>query len=156
MLSGMKIIIDLAVAAARGESIRSILTTARMTNENATYFGGTNAPATRLDAEGEADADLLELADENLGTPSEALSGHLSQLRRSLKTEEAVVDALVEITVGARKVRDWMDDLEVTAGRVARAHGASARRLAEATGIAERNAAKRYRLVPGERWTSIR
>lgn len=151
----MKILLALATAATRGESIRSVLTTRKIEADKAIAKNLLpRPPITAADAEARAKSELLSLADEQLSTPSTTLRDYLAQSKVEGLTE-TVADDLVSLAAGARQLRDWLDELEITAGRAARAHGASARSLAQATGIAERNAAKRYRPIPGEGWTSL-
>ena len=61
------------------------------------------------------------------------------------KTEE-----MLAMLIGARKARADLDDLEVTLGRALRIAGVPNHALAEATGMTERSASKRYKPHPGE------
>lgn len=59
-------------------------------------------------------------------------------------------DEMLAMLVGARKTRSDLDDLEVTLGRALRIAGVPNHALAEATGMTERSASKRYKPRPGE------
>ena len=61
------------------------------------------------------------------------------------KTEE-----MLAMLVGARSLREGLDDLEVTMGRALRIAGVPNHVLANATGMTERSASKRYKPRPGE------
>lgn len=59
-------------------------------------------------------------------------------------------EEMLAMLVGARSLREELDDLEVTMGRALRIAGVPNHVLANITGMTERSASKRYKPRPGE------
>lgn len=106
------------------------------------------------DAEGAAafaNETLLEAGSQPNDSPSttEGVKDSLLDLLDGDDSGEKT-DELLAMFVGARKIRDAFDALEVTLGRALRIAGVPNHVLAKAMGMSERSASKRYKPRPGE------
>lgn len=95
---------------------------------------------------------VVDLANTSLSTPETALYDYAFAAYGGV--DRPSDEDLLAMIQGARKLRDWLDDFEKLTGRYAHLTGTTIRQLADATGVAERSAAARYRPIPGEGLTS--
>lgn len=152
----MNLLIASAMAIAQDESVHALLTERRLSASQGRGpgAGGTNGVVSPEAAAEAARAEVVEMATATAGTAHDAMRAYILRNRGTRTAEETAAD-LIAMTIGFRKLRDLCDEFESMAGRVARVEGGvSVRALANSTGISERNAAKRYRLIPGEGLTS--
>lgn len=151
----MNILIATAIAIARNESIHDTLTAYHFAaQKQAPNAGGANGEPDEAQAAKAAEADILEFSKKPFGPPIDALKDYLVR-SRALTSQETRANNLVAIVQGARRTRQQLDELEMAAARAARLEGVSIRTLANAAGISERNAIKRYKQIPGEGLSSV-
>lgn len=151
----MNILIASTIATARNESLHETLTAHHLTAQKQTpNAGGTNGKPDEARAAKEAEEAVLEFSKKPFGPAIDALKDHLVR-SRALTDQESRANDLVAMVQGARQEREQLDELEMAAARAARIEGVSIRALANAAGISERNAIKRYKQIPGEGLSSI-
>lgn len=154
----MNLLIASAIAAVQEQSVHAFLVARRAAARNhAPNAGGTNAGMTeeaRVSYERNAREQISDLGEEPFAETREAMRNYLLHSRAITTPEERGAE-LTAMVAGFRILRELCDQYETMAARVARVESnVSVRTLANAAGISERNAIKRYRLIPGEGLTS--